>query len=462
MAQGVPNAFLESGDVIGQRFRVERMIGQGAMGTVYEATDTSLRRRVAVKVMLSTGKASRDESLRRRLEREARAVAQLTNEHVVRVLDVGETADGLAYYVMEYLEGRTLESIIDETGRLPPDKAVLYVREAVEAIAEAHEAGLVHRDFKPGNIFLADRPNKPPIVKVLDFGTVKEMVSNTAKLTATGATLGSPAYMAPEQIASDDPVTPSIDVWSIGVTLYELLTGELPFDGPTIPAVLQRVLHDEPPPINARLPGVPPAIESIVRRCLTKDPKKRYANAGEVRDALKIAVETPLLPRTLPDPLPRADLDVKKTVRLVGAPSAPPSSPTTAPLAKPLRTAPLEEPSARYRLPPSEDSSRIRMERDEVTAPRRPAFQVPTMPPPASSSKVGWILLVVSLAILFGIGAGGIIYWYVRAHPAPEAPAPSGTGSSVVVPTSAETAPPSTPPVTPSLPKAKPTPSSKK
>jgi len=322
-----PSILLPPGTVLGGKLRIERVIGRGGMGVVYEATDQRLGRRVAIKLLAAPPET---EEQARRFDREARAAASLTSDHVVRVLEVG-THDGVPYIVMELLEGRTLEAAIDAEGPLAAPLAVEWLLQALDAIGEAHERGLVHRDIKPANLFLAD-PGRAgaPIVKVLDFGVVKEVDANQARLTQTGTSMGTPAYMAPEQIRAAKAVDARADVWSLGATLHEMLTGSLPFQATSLPKLLAQILREPPAPLQSARGELPPALEPIVRRCLSKDPAKRYADADELADALEAATDGPRgtlrfgrRRRPLTDTDPDLDLD----------PRAKPTHTTAPPLA---------------------------------------------------------------------------------------------------------------------------------
>ncbi len=181
---------LAPGTVLAGKIRIERTLGQGTMGIVFEATDLSLGRRVAVKLL--SPERARSEDAKKRFLREARAASRLSSEHIPRLLDVGEFVDGTPYLVMEYLVGATLEAKLVDDGPPPVDVAIDWVLQALDGVAEAHRMGFVHRDLKPENLFLAEREDRGPTVKVLDFGTVKDLVTKSTKLTRTGATLGSP------------------------------------------------------------------------------------------------------------------------------------------------------------------------------------------------------------------------------------------------------------------------------
>ena len=277
---------LQPGTVLAGRYRIERTVGQGSMGIVLEATDLTLHMRVALKVM-SPERANNDEA-RKRFVREAQAVLKLTNEHVTRMYEVGALADGVPFLVMEFLVGNTLEHLLFNGGGPPAIDVVLdWSLQALEGLAEAHRLGFVHRDVKPENLFLHEPPGSAPIVKVLDFGAVKEMMSKMTKLTRTGSTMGSPAYMPPEQVRAEDNIDQRADVWAMGVTMYELLTGKLPFGGESVPQTLAAILRDSPVPLLKRRPDAPVELDAIVACALNKDRQGRFANCGEMLEALK-------------------------------------------------------------------------------------------------------------------------------------------------------------------------------
>lgn len=277
---------LQPGTVLADRYRVERTVGQGSMGIVLEATDLTLQMRVALKVM-SPERAHNEES-RKRFVREAQAVLKLTNEHVTRMYEVGELADGVPFLVMEFLVGHTLEHLLfSGGGPLAIDVVLDWSLQALEGLAEAHKLGFVHRDVKPENLFLHEPPGTSPIVKVLDFGAVKELQSKMTKLTRTGSTMGSPAYMPPEQVRAEDNLDQRADVWAMGVTMYELLTGKLPFGGESVPQTLASILREEPLPLRRHRPEAPVELEAILSRALIKDRQGRFASCGEMLEAVK-------------------------------------------------------------------------------------------------------------------------------------------------------------------------------
>jgi serine/threonine protein kinase len=270
------------GAVIAGKFRLERVIGRGAMGMVVEATDVRLGRRVAVKFILDHH--ADNPAQRGRFLREAQAMTRLTTEHVAKVFEVGELEDGMLYLVMEYLHGDSLDRVLQRSGALPVAQAADVVLQALDAVNEAHGLGLVHRDLKPANLFLAERKGKPPILKVLDFGIVKDS-ADAAKLTATGMLPGTPAYMAPEQITFLDPIDARTDVWALGVTLFELLTTNVPWTG-EVNEVLTRICTEATPRIRGVRSDVSPAFEKVVERCLAKRHADRYGDGTELAAAL--------------------------------------------------------------------------------------------------------------------------------------------------------------------------------
>jgi serine/threonine-protein kinase len=222
--------------------------------------------------------------------REARAAARIRSEHVAKVSDVGTLPDGTPYIVMEYLEGFDLADTLAQRGPLPADEAIELVLQACEALAEAHSLGIVHRDLKPANLFLTHRADGTPCIKVLDFGISKVTHPGTsqaeAALTHTTTIMGSPLYMSPEQLRATRGVDLRTDVWALGVILYELLSGEAPFLGPTLPDISVKIAVEPPPPLRAKRPDVSALLEAVILKCLEKDRDNRFLTLGEFAVAL--------------------------------------------------------------------------------------------------------------------------------------------------------------------------------
>ncbi len=286
MTEAPPQVPVQIGDVLLGKYVVERVIGAGGMGVVVAVRHRELNELYAMKFMLPA--ALVNPQAVERFVREARAAARLKSEHVASVTDVGRLETGSPYMVMEHLTGKDLEKILEESGPIGTVTAATYVMQACDAIAEAHDAGIVHRDLKPANLFLTKRPSGSPCVKVLDFGISKSVNPDeqAGSMTRTTAIMGSPYYMSPEQMRSSKNVDARTDIWALGVILYQLTTGRVPFPGDTITEVCSGVLSEEMPAIVPVFPNVSPEFEAIVRRCLAKRPEHRFQNARELMAAL--------------------------------------------------------------------------------------------------------------------------------------------------------------------------------
>ena len=281
------NAGIQEGDLLFGKYRIERVIGTGGMGIVVAARHEQLDQLVAVKFIREDALGNPD--VAQRFLQEARAAAKLKGEHVTRVLDVGMLESGVPYLIMEFLEGSDLAKILTESGPMPVTYALRLFRQACAALAEAHAAGIVHRDLKPQNLFLTRTPNGSPKLKVLDFGISKSSDGGGRAghaLTSATTVLGSPLYMAPEQIVSSRDVDARADVWSLGVVLFELLTGRCPFDADTYAALCVKIASGEPCRVSEFRQDVAPEVIAIIDRCLERDVEKRFANAEEVAAAL--------------------------------------------------------------------------------------------------------------------------------------------------------------------------------
>jgi serine/threonine-protein kinase len=280
---------LNLGDILDGKYRVERLVGQGGMGQVFAATHVALGQQVAIKIMLAE-KAENEDSVERFLH-EARAAVMLKSSHVARVYDVGTTR-GSPYIVMEFLDGKDLVTMLLESGRFAHVEAVDCLLQACDAVAEAHALGIIHRDLKPENLFLSRTRDGSPQIKVIDFGISKIGGADSAArkvrrvVTQEHTVLGSPSYMSPEQVKSSKRVDERSDIWSLGVTLYELLTAAEPFGADTTPEIFVNVLTVSPMSPAQVVPEVPPDLSAVVMRCLEKEPADRFQSVAELASAL--------------------------------------------------------------------------------------------------------------------------------------------------------------------------------
>ena len=277
------------GRVFDGKYRLDERLGGGGMGTVYRATHLLIERAVAVKVL--SQRFVGDETAQQRFRREARASGRMQHPNAVMVNDFGATEDGWLYIVMELLEGQTLRDLLAREAPLDPARAVSFMLQACAAVGAAHDAGLIHRDLKPANIFIEQRPNLAAVVKVLDFGVAKFAVEehddDYKTLTQVGAIIGTPRYMSPEQCSGAAPLTPASDVYSLGIILYEMLTGAVPFSADTPLAVAFKQVSEPPRPPREIVASTPVELERVVLHALAKEPRARPADANEFRRELQ-------------------------------------------------------------------------------------------------------------------------------------------------------------------------------
>ncbi len=443
------------GQVLAGKFRIERVIGEGGMGIVAEATHLQLDERVALKFLRREVMKLPD--VVARFDREARSAVKLKSEHVARVSDVGMTEDGIPYMVMELLDGKDLAQIITEQGPLPIQEAVEYVIQACEGVGEAHARGIVHRDLKPENLFVVRREHGWPVVKVLDFGISKAVLVGPSSVNLassdTTSIMGSPYYMSPEQLRSTRSVDHRADVWSLGVVLFELLTGMTIFDETKeFTELVADILETPHRKLGMYRPDAPPALEAVIDRCLEKDRTKRYQNVAEVAVALlpfaprrsRITAErTTAVTRSAglitdpnfqvpPSNFPPAPPGYSHSDSYPSAPAMPrdinPHSPTEMPPRLPTSISSLGPPQSSPSLPAGE-----------------------TFAPPRKQLSAA-MLLIGALALL-GVGVG-LAYGVIRAlrpspvaaQPITTAAAPTGTragGDTTAAPTVATSAAPS-------------------
>lgn len=279
-----PSAGIAPGEVLAGKYRVERVLGAGGMGVVVAARHLQLDDLVALKFLLPEVLDNSDAV--GRFAREARAAVKIKSEHVARVTDVGQLESGAPYMVMEYLEGQDLSRRLAEQGALPVEQAVEFLLQACEAIAEAHSYGIVHRDLKPANLFCIRRPDGTLSIKVLDFG-ISKLTNTTAlasdlNMTRTACVMGSPLYMSPEQLKSTRDVDLRTDIWALGIILFQLVTGKVPFTGESLTALCLNITSQPTPSVRAVLLDASETLERVIGRCLAKEREARYRNVGEL------------------------------------------------------------------------------------------------------------------------------------------------------------------------------------
>jgi serine/threonine-protein kinase len=424
---GIP----ERGETIAGKYVIEAPCGRGGLAVVLSAMHLELDRRVAIKVLLPEW--ARDAEVVRRFEREGRTATRIKSEHVVRVFDVGTLESGAPYLVLEYLEGHNLEDIVTNWGPVAVPTAIDWVLQAAEAIAEAHAHGIVHRDLKPANLFLTRRADGSACVKVIDFGLSKlddPRLRSASKITLPTDVMGSPHYMAPEQLRATCDADARADLWALGAVLHELITGQPPFRGDTVAEVCATVLTQATPRISSIRANVPPGLERAVLRCLEKDPAARFATVAEMAYAIA------------PFGTAIAGSSYERIARMAGppAPAALPSTPTALSDEVTLPSLPS--------LPPGlfEDGTQPRASwpSDDSDYPRRIAGT-------DASPRV----VLGSLLMLAGIGAGMFMFMYSSVHGLE--PTTVGVGVTASQPTAPRTptagdispapAPPAPPPV---------------
>lgn len=257
-------------------------VADGAMGAVYEARNADTREKVAIKVLHPNVEA--DKVAVERFKREYETAELFDHPHIVKVIDFGETAGGQHYMTMEYLAGTELGEVLRNEGVQTPARALRILAQVGLALEEAHSFGVIHRDLKPDNIFLSKREGGDD-VRILDFGSVKLQVETGPKLTAFGTTLGSPYYMSPEQAKGLPDVDTRTDVFAMGAILYELLSGKIAFEAPSVAEILMKIVREMPDPIRSIRPELPPAIDEVIERALAKDKLARFATPTELVEA---------------------------------------------------------------------------------------------------------------------------------------------------------------------------------
>ena len=397
------------GEILADKFRVERVLGQGGMGVVVAAMHLQLDQRVAIKFLLP--EATEHPEIVERFAREARAAARMQGKNVVRIIDVGSLPDGRTFMVMEYLEGSDLEHVLEKNGALPLPEALSYFGEALEALAEAHAKGIVHRDLKPGNLFLANQPDGGVVVKVLDFG-ISKLEDDRAQLTRTSTAMGTAFYMTPEQLTNAKDVDERADVWSMGIILYELLTNQKPFDGTSMPEIVAKILRNKRTPLTEF--GLPAELDEVLDKCLASDRVDRFSDVGELAAALA--------------PFAAADFPVDRILRVRGRREMPPASRLPASMV-PAPTRAVTDPSD-----PATGATQLAV---------ASSGEVPSRAPSSSS----WLLApALAIVVLGGVGAW---WWKSRTTETEASTTTVLTPASTAAPVVMSAAPPE--PSTPTL-----------
>jgi serine/threonine-protein kinase len=371
------------GKTLADRFEILERIGEGGTGVVYKAKQLSVDRVIAIKVL--GAHVSTDPSWVKRFHNEARAASRLDHPNTVRLIDFGQTKEGLLFIAMEYLHGKSLRQEIDRVGRLPPNRVLRIISQICASLSEAHNQGIIHRDIKPDNIYLADMKGAGDYVKVLDFSVAK-LDAPDAQVTRAGVVFGTPQYMSPEQ-GRGIPLDARSDIYAVGIVAYEMLTGKPPFDAKVPTEVVMMHLRDKPAP----LVGLPPQLVTIVARALEKDPARRQQSA-EALDSECQSCLAELFPRQTPGagmaaPLPMAAPPAVGAVAARPAEEAPravaPEAPRVVAAPPPAKSVPEQKTMMAQEAPravvPAEQKTRMAQE-----APRTPPPPSRTPPPPSA------------------------------------------------------------------------------
>lgn len=419
-----PSGDTPAGRVLDGKYRIDGFLTRGGMGAVYRATHVLLDKPVAVKLIKPELVSSPD--IVKRFQREARAAAQLSHPNIVTVHDLGQADDGTLYIVMELVHGESLKAIIKNEGPFAPSRAIEITRQICDGLALAHSQNVVHRDLKPQNVVVCQEPSGREVPKLLDFGIAKTFEPDSTALTSTGMVLGTPQYMSPEQ-AKGLAVDARSDLYSLGIVLYEMLVGKVPFDDNSVPAVLVKHVSEPPQPPSEIRPGLAPELEAVVLRCLEKDPDSRFRDATELASALERAqAETAAFASST------GPIGVGETATLTAPEGAPASKLPLASKTDPLSASPEPPP-----LPPTR----------------------PTMPVPHAQVRQGGARggLYAAAGVLLGVVVLALLLWAGRSYFGGEGHAVGQTAQGetmderaeeppVGVPTAASSSEPSQPP----------------
>ena len=397
-----------AGTVIAGKYRVEKLLAKGGMGAVWVARHTRLNLVVAIK-FIETGDAASDEA-RVRFDREAKVLARIKSPHVVHVSDYG-VEDGTPYLAMELLKGEDLDEKLKREGRLSPAATSIILSQICKGLRAAHDAGLVHRDLKPGNIFLARDDDGVEIAKILDFGIAKAVLPGVTKdATETGTIIGSPRYMSPEQVRNSKRVDHRSDLWSLGVILFRCVTGRVPFTAGEIAVLILQICAEPIPAPSSIDPALGPAMDHFFARALARNPDERFQSAREIADAFAAAAEG------------------------IWAPSTPPQQQQARAGASTQSVSISEMPTLVRRSPPSNGPASVTGNTSDGVL-----LHTTTGARPRSGGGV-WIGLIALVSVLVGIGIGAVVLLRrgddpsASASSAPSAALPASPGAASALP----------------------------
>ncbi len=385
---------MKAGDLVGGKYRLVRRLGQGAMGVVWEAVHDVTARHVAMKLIVNA-----TDNLRMRLLREARAAGKISHRNVVEVYDVGETEEQDPFLVMQLLVGETLYAVIKREGALDQRRGLMITRDIARALVAAHAQAIIHRDLKPANVFLhREAGSSGEIVKVLDFGLCKPMGDNEM-LTTPGGMLGSPAYMAPEQIIGVADIDPRTDIWALGVLAFEMFAGKRPFQGRG-PDLIHAVLKDPIPRLRDLVPTIDRDLDEVIAGCIIRDRNARFAHAADVVARLEVLADRADRADSAREPMPSVDEEADLGVTQVYRPGSPLPVQTYSKVGKtiPLMNASMMRPS-----PPTNDAASPPNQQGRASWPA----SAPTSQPNPQSTPLPQQQPAKLQSLSGGVGLGG-------------------------------------------------------